>query len=719
VRRATLAAVVTLAVVLSLGLLPAAAGASPPQTTFNYGDVPLSGGFQSGHFPEIWDLTAGDMTISFTYDANGLIDDFGDDAHAWAELGVREVGYADFNPTGAGVWLATDYHWAANTFDPDPVGSPSLDMDDKLILQKVGGHGEGDYNLPSAPPNPGDNHRVWFDRDGVDQWQAQNPLAVDGGTYNTGGTYDVVITLHADSPTSGKAYMTINGLNQGFETDGNWKTMELTPAGMTFTGNMAFMQVFYGLYGYGATHSMAFKGITVTGYLDLVPPVVSNVVADPNPVAVNAEVTLTATVDDTETGGSNIVSAEYKLDDGTWTSMDPEGGAFDSPIEDVTASFSAPAEAGLYDLCVQGTDVYGNTSEPECILLVVYDPAGGFVTGGGWIDSPPEAYMPTGAVVVTEANVDVDWFTNDTRYDGYVDFVEGPGDPPLGIGSLEMGTTKGEDKAQLFNYDHMGTLLADIESITYATYRDSGSTNSAAQYPAINMEVDYVGDGSSYTTLVWEPIYAYGQSNLAVDTWQTWDTMAPSQTGWGGGWWSTKNIPGVCAFNCFVDWDTIVTNNPNAKIKYGFGVNIGSGWNGVFTGAVDALSITVDETTTTYDFEQTAPPTGKATFGFVSKYKKGADVPTGQTEFVFKAAGLNFHSSSYDWLVIADDTAKFKGWGTINGTGCYRFMLWAQDGDPDAFRIKIWTEEDDVETVIYDNGMNQPIGGGQIVVHKK
>jgi hypothetical protein len=38
---------------------------------------------------------------------------------------------------------------------------------------------------------------------------------------------------------------------------------------------------------------------------------------------------------------------------------------------------------------------------------------------------------------------------------------------------------------------------------------------------------------------------------------------------------------------------------------------------------------------------------GKGTFGFVSKYKKGATVPTGQTEFMFQAGDLNFHSSSY------------------------------------------------------------------------
>jgi len=58
----------------------------------NYPDVTLSGGFQSGHFNDIWDLTAGDITISFTYDGYGLVDDIGGNAHAWAELGVRSLG---------------------------------------------------------------------------------------------------------------------------------------------------------------------------------------------------------------------------------------------------------------------------------------------------------------------------------------------------------------------------------------------------------------------------------------------------------------------------------------------------------------------------------------------------------------------------------------------------------------------------------------------------
>ena len=112
---------------------------------------------------------------------------------------------------------------------------------------------------------------------------------------------------------------------------------------------------------------------------------------------------------------------------------------------------------------------------------------------------------------------------------------------------------------------------------------------------------------------------------------------------------------------------------------------------------------------------------GKATFGFVSKYKKGASIPTGNTEFQFRAGELNFHSSSYDWLVVTGSGyARYKGTGTINGAGEYEFMIWAGDGDPDTFRIKIWSDSGDgTGAVIYDNGMNQALGSGSIVVHVK
>lgn len=121
---------------------------------------------------------------------------------------------------------------------------------------------------------------------------------------------------------------------------------------------------------------------------------------------------------------------------------------------------------------------------------------------------------------------------------------------------------------------------------------------------------------------------------------------------------------------------------------------------------------------------------GRANFGFVSKYKKGANVPTGETEFNFKVGNLNFHSTSYQWLVIAGARAQYKGVGTVNGTGSYGFMLTAIDGqisgggNVDKFRIKIW----DLGTgsIVYDNQvgdaddavLSTALGGGSIVIHK-
>jgi parallel beta-helix repeat protein len=300
-----------------------------------------------------------------------------------------------------------------------------------------------------------------------------------------------------------------NILNQPKPVGGNYWSGHTTPD----ADGDGFVDVpYYAIYEYGGAQ----LGVE-TDYLpwasplgvgaDNEGPVTSNVTVDRSVVEVDGTVMVYATVDDSETGGSDIASAEYTLDEGTtWNAM---GGTWDHPTVVVDSSFE-PASAGVYEVCVRGTDALGNVGEMECTFLVAYDPTGGFVTGGGWIDSPAGAYVP--------------------------------------------------------------------------------------------------------------------QPDLV----------------------------------------------------------------------------------------------GKANFGFVSKYKKGASVPTGNTEFQFKVADLNFKSTSYEWLVIAGDNARYKGEGTINGEGSYKFMLWGGDGTPDTFRIRIWTEVEEtaVETDIYDNGFEQALGGGSVVIHK-
>ena len=45
-------------------------------------------------------------------------------------------------------------------------------------------------------------------------------------------------------------------------------------------------------------------------------------------------------------------------------------------------------------------------------------------------------------------------------------------------------------------------------------------------------------------------------------------------------------------------------------------------------------------------------------------------------------------------------------------------MIWATDGSPDTFRIRIWWEDNGVENVVYDTGVNVATGGGNIKVQK-
>jgi hypothetical protein len=242
-------------------------------------------------------------------------------------------------------------------------------------------------------------------------------------------------------------------------------------------------------------------------------PVITSMALSPNLLPIGASSTLSAMADESTTGGLAISGMEWRVGAGDWIAMTASDGGFDGPQEWGTASVT-PSVASIAEVCVRAVDSAGNTGRPECALLVAYDPSAGFVTGGGWIDSPP----------------------------------------------------------------------------------------------------------------------------------------------------------GACA------WDPGLA--------------------------------------------------GRAAFGFTSKYVKGASVPTGNAQFTFKAGGLDFHSASYEWMVVTGGgKVQFKGSGTVKGIGDLGFLIFATDaeatqatGDSDSFRIRIW-DKGDGDSVVYDNGLEQPLAGGSIVVH--
>jgi hypothetical protein len=244
-----------LAVVLLLLALPVSASAPSPVTK-NYDGVTLNN-WGTGNLADHWDLTQCDLTLAYTIDMSGVA------TAGWAvtEVGLRQVGAPNIDPNLQGGWMQSNYIKA--TSNPN-----ALSNNDMHLLSKHGWlyqtYDASDPNTVIAPYWSGANYGFWFDRDGVDEWQAALWGMVNGGTYNTGGIYNIVVTYHAINSDTGTMFATINDVQQGLYI-GGWKNAqpEFYPAGKSFTGNVAQMQAFYGRGGGGGTVTLS--DITVTG----------------------------------------------------------------------------------------------------------------------------------------------------------------------------------------------------------------------------------------------------------------------------------------------------------------------------------------------------------------------------------------------------------------------------------------------------------------------
>lgn len=337
---------------------------------------------------------------------------------------------------------------------------------------------------------------------------------------------DVQTTDDNDSEGAGLTYSLTGGADQAlFTIDASIGVLSFLAApdfeAPTDAGGDNGYEVQVTVTDSGSLTDMQYLVVTVEDVVeggDTQGPITSQIQPTPDLAVIGTDVALTALIDDTATGGSTIAAAEYSINHGAYGPLAASDGAFDEVSERVgatvpAASFSVP---GIYEICVRGTDSAGNLGDASCIAVAVYDPYGGSVTGGGWIESSPGAY--------------------------------------------------------------------------------------------------------------------------AAD-------------------------PGAVGF---------------------------------------------------------------AYFGFVSAYKKARPVPDGQTQFRLTAGDLNFHSLSYELLVVdqGNSRAQFSGTGTVNGAGEYRFKIWVTDGDlkgtgADTFRIRIWLEDlDGTEHVIYDSGSDQAIALGDVTIHE-
>ena len=123
-----------------------------------------------------------------------------------------------------------------------------------------------------------------------------------------------------------------------------------------------------------------------------VAPVVGAVTAPVVPVLIGTGVNVSASF--TDVGIRDLHTATINWGDGVATTGTVAQGAGSGSVSG-SKSYSSP---GIYTVTVQVSDDDGATGSAQFLYVVVYDPAGGFVTGGGLIDSQAGAYVPDPSV---------------------------------------------------------------------------------------------------------------------------------------------------------------------------------------------------------------------------------------------------------------------------------------------------------------------------------
>ncbi len=420
--------------------------------------------------------------------------------------------------------------------------------------------------------------------------------------------------------------------------------------------------------------------------------------------------------------------------------MNAQDGAYDSPSETVSASFSAPA-AGIYDVCVSGADAAGNAGAETCTVLVVFDPDGGFVTGGGWIHSPsgavklpsqPEAVWDQGFEFNTDG-----WLDSTSGWYGIIARTpSGSAGVPSSSGDYHAIVLGDPNSAPFSRFDGYrdvwpGTWMAEID--VYLDPAWAAGTGFDYSVAASGSDGEHQRDDIFHVTKDTSTgnLLVAGSNNTNFAVREDLETLNHFVVGTAG-WYTLQHVfrdeGGALAvdLNLLDAGGTVLFTETRYDPSDLIPGEVGGNRYAWFTVVNVVDGIHVDN----HQLLLPADPVGKANFGFVSKYKKNSAVPEGKLLFQFKEADIRLFSDGYDWMVISSPVAIFQGYGTINKSGNYGFIVTAVDEkyDPllsaDQFRIYIWDK--DTGDVVYDNVMGAPIGavpvqdleGGKIALHK-
>lgn len=295
---------------------------------------------------------------------------------------VTLTAVVDDSSTGVSIIQSAEYNIGGGAWTPMSAADGAFDSTTENVTATVAAPTpDGAYSLCVRGTDSANNTST--EQCTTLNVDSQGPLtsAVLVDPVKTGGGASVDLTATVDDSTTGgsdiqSAQYSTNGVDWTAmdAQDGSFDSASeaVTATFLSPTSSGVVNVCVRGTDAAGNTGSQACTTLTV----DSDGPLTSSVALDPNPADEGAQVTLTASVDDTTTGNSTLTSAEYQVDGSTWSPMQASDGTFDSPLELVTAQFTAPQGPTSVEVCVRGSDVFGNTGSTACEQLEINAPVG-------------------------------------------------------------------------------------------------------------------------------------------------------------------------------------------------------------------------------------------------------------------------------------------------------------------------------------------------------
>ena len=320
--------------------------------------------------------------------------------------------------------------------------------------------------------------------------------------------------------------VTVTNSNNALFTAGGQPTIDLGTGILTYTAapnanGLATVTVVVKdnggtLYG-GVDATSKTLTITVTAVNDK--PVINTFSSPLAPNAVNASVSATGTFTDADLADTppDVVTATINWGDGSLPTTPTISGSGTTRSVSGSHTYTVP---GVYTLTLTVTDAAGEYATTTYQYVVVYDPSAGFVTGGGWIDSPAGACKtaPCTALTVGKANF------------GFVSkYKKGQSTPD---GNTEFQFKAGDINFHSENYEWL--VVAGAKAQFKGTGTINGSGNYGFMITAIDGQISGGGGVDKFRIKIWDK----NNGDMVVYdnqvTGDTSDTATPN-TALGGG----------------------------------------------------------------------------------------------------------------------------------------------------------------------------------------